>query len=410
MLISMFGWYVVPSIGIRLEHLVIYSLLVFLSVTNNLSLKNDAVIFLIVTCLLVNVFVPLIGFCLYDKVLTSTLAISQFENYSQMLSIVLIVFSSFRASDYNQVKGYFHYLIKVFIILMALHTFISIGMLLFPTFNFWNAFTGNSFITELPTEVNMTAAQLARSAGRSSGIFTQIFEAGYAYAIALVSWVYLYNALSKFIKFQNIVLYLIIIGGFISYSKVFLVLGLVSFVFLANKTFLLKVVSVLFICLFVPFLLNIEIGVFNKGLIYFKRLIFIDSGHSLIDVYTSGRFSDESIILKNMGDIFLNSPLIGYGYGSIKTSDFSLYEVLSLGGVVGILMYFILFLLLFFSCFLIKDRDIKKYYFCIVGITLVSSLSAPVISANRVSVIFWIISATIITLGSTQTKNLKRVS
>jgi O-antigen ligase len=110
-----------------------------------------------------------------------------------------------------------------------------------------------------------------------------------------------------------------------------------------------------------------------------------------------------------MWDIILNSPFFGYGYGSIKTSDFSLYEVISLGGLIGVLVYLFLFIMLLFINAKIKDRAIRHYYFYILIITILTSMSAPVITANRVSVVFWILTSFIVMLYAMQFKKSKRV-
>ena len=135
----------------------------------------------------------------------------------------------------------------------------------------------------------------------------------------------------------------------------------------------------------------------------------MDESISLFDIYTSGRFTKDSTVLAGMGDIVLNSPFFGYGYGSIKTSDFSLYEVVSLGGLIGVLVYLFLFILLLFINAKIKDRAIRRYYFYILIITILTSMSAPVITANRVSIVFWILTSFIVMLHDMQFKKSKRV-
>ena len=122
----------------------------------------------------------------------------------------------------------------------------------------------------------------------------------------------------------------------------------------------------------------------------------------MFDIYTSGRFSDNSIIILNMKDIVFNSPIFGYGYGSIRSSDFSLYEVISLGGLAGILIYLLLFLHLFYICFSIQNKRIRELCMYTMLITLLTSISAPTITANRVSVIFWIVISLVVALNVIQ--------
>jgi len=284
--------------------------------------------------------------------------------------------------------------------------FILIATQLFPDSLVLNFFTGQRVITELTWETSMNASELAQSAGRYSGVFTQVFEAGYAYALALISWAYLVNNNFPSMKYKYVALLLICIGGIMTYSKVFLVLGLLSFVVIIRNTLLLRYLSVFFLLGIVTSLFNLEI--FSKGFIYLTRLIFIEEGYSVFDIYTSGRFVSDSNIWIGMWDVILNSPFYGYGYGSIQTSDFSLYEVISLGGLIGVLANLFLFFILFFINAKIKDRAIKRYYFYILLVTILSSLAAPVITANRVSVVFWILTSLIAMLNVTQFKKVNK--
>ena len=53
----------------------------------------------------------------------------------------------------------------------------------------------------------------------------------------------------------------------------------------------------------------------------------------------------ESSVIINMNEILITNPFFGRGYGSLQNSDFSLYEVLFIGGLVGLSAYVLLFLM-----------------------------------------------------------------
>jgi hypothetical protein len=402
MLFSSFGWYIFPSFGVRLEHVFIYLFLLFLILNNSVCVKKHRHVLLLLFSLLLLIFIPFIGYALLDKTLESSLVVSQLENYTQPLAIVLISFSVLRNLNYPEVKLYFDFIIKVFVILMALHTLISILMKINPSFEYWRLFTGENAISELSWETSMNAAELAAYGGRSSGIFTQVFEAGYAYSLALIFWAYLKNSNTNFIKYSHIILLLIFIGGLITYSKVFLVLGILFFSLIIKNIFLLRYLLLIPFFIMTALFFDFNLGAFERGLVYIERLIFFPSSYSMFDIYTSGRFSDNSIIILNMKDIVFNSPIFGYGYGSIRSSDFSLYEVISLGGLAGILIYLLLFLHLFYICFSIQNKRIRELCMYTMLITLLTSISAPTITANRVSVIFWIVISLVVALNVIQ--------
>ena len=402
MLYSSFGWYIFPDFGIRLEHVFIYLFLLFSILNNGIYLKKNKHVFLLLFSLLSLILIPFIGYTALDKTLEISLVIRQLENYTQPLAIVLISFSVLRNLNYPELKLYFDFIIKVFVILMAFHTLISILMKVYPGFEYWRMFTGTNIISELSWETNMNAAEIAAHGGRSSGIFTQLFEAGYAYSLALIFWAYLKNTNTSFIKYSHIILLLIFIGGLITYSKVFLVLGILFFSLIIKNIFLLRYLLVVPFFIVVSLFYDLNLGVFEKGFVYIERLIFFSSNYSMFDIYTSGRFSDDSIIITNMKDIAYNSPIFGYGYGSIRTSDFSLYEVISLGGLTGVLIYLLLFLHLFYLCYSILDKKIRELCMYVMLLTFLTSISAPTITANRISVIFWIMISVVVMLNVAQ--------
>jgi hypothetical protein len=282
----------------------------------------------------------------------------------------------------------------------------------------------------------MNSSELARYGGRISGVFTQIFEAGYAYSVALLSWAYLFNNNRNFIKFKHLILMSILIGGILSYSKVFLVLGIVFFVLLFKKwkqrgkylalsigVIVLTYQSVIFLSHPIAELnsqrgITSSLGVppyADKGNIYIDRLvdpilaqITISLGPSqgtpskVINTFTSGRLSDGSVIYTVMSDVLSNAPVFGYGYGSVAGADFALLEVIKLAGITGSLVYFYLFFLFFYYTFRVKDQEIFKYYLAFVVLTILTSIAAPTITANRISVIFWILTTILVLINSKQ--------
>ena len=404
-LLSSFGPYVFPSFGVRSEHIVIYFCLVFFLLSNSIRIKKNTNIFILLSVLLLFIITPIVGGVFLDRAISKVLIVSQFENYIQPLSIILLCISILGSYCYNEIKEYFHFILKVFVILMSVHTVFIIVVQEFQAFEFLRMFTGSRLVTGYAySTVGVNAAEVAAMGGRYSGVFTQVFEAGYAYSIALISYGYLLNNNYHLIKYKKVTLSLLLIGGLVTYSKVFLILGVFFFILITKKALLWRyLLYIVPIFLITDLLFSIEI--FSKGIVYLERLVFIGENHSIFDIYTSGRFSEDSIIWINMQDVILNSPVFGFGYGSIQTSDFSLNEVITLGGLIGILTYLLLFLVLIFINAKIKDRTIQQYYIYILVITILASMSAPVITANRISVVFWIFTSFIVMLQVMQLKS-----
>jgi len=403
LLASAFGPYIFMSIGVRLEHIVLYSLLLFFTVTNSLHVKNNLFFGLPLFFLLLLILIPFFGLPFYyENVISNGLIFSQIENYLQPFTIVIISFSILHKLSYEKIENSFLVFLKVFIVLMSIHTLLSFCIFLFPKLPFWRNFTGQAEIDvsyDLTRE-GFTASELARIGGRITGVFTQVFEAGYAYSLVLLSWAYLHSKYGNFLIFQNLFLVLIIIGGLLVSSKIFLVFGLGLFFIFFNmklRIFLLGVLGY-FSIVIVTLIFNIETSTFlYKPLKFINRLLNVNSDN-IFSVLTGNRFSSGSNVYLSTKEVLQTSPIIGKGYGSIAVSDFSLLEVLNLGGVLGVIVYLCLFLFFIFLLFFIKNWLDWRFYFSIIVLTLFSSLAAPTLTANRVSIFFWIIWSFMVTL------------
>ena len=428
MMISAFGPYISLSLNVRLDHVVIYSIFAVFLITNNFSIKKSKFTFIFISALLFLFLVPFLGLILFDNSISNTLVVSQIENYLQPFAIVIICVSILHRLSYDEVQIAFLTTLKLFLLLMVFNTMISILIILFPEELLWRYFTNDSVITTINTfhhettnthRMYRTAAELARLAGRVSGVFTQIFEAGYAYSVALITWAYLYNNFKNFMRFQNLILLFILFGGFLASSKIFIIFGLGLFIFsIITKRFFIAFIFSAFV-----FLLSYYLNLFDFFQMYLDKLVFEGSSirksfqyiqnlmnfnlNNFFQIFTGGRFLEESSIIKGIEVILNISPYIGNGYGSIANADFSLYEVIAIGGLINAAIYLSLFLMFLIYAVIVKDKLTRSYYFYLIIITIFSSLAAPAITANRISLIFWIIFSFILMLSEFKIKRLK---
>ena len=376
LVISAFGPYVFLSFGLRLEHVVIYSLFLIFVITNQIRIKNNVFFLLPILTLLFLFLTPLFGFISSDYSNGSAFALSQIENYFQPFAIVIICFSIISNLNYEELESLLAMILKIILIMMVFNTIITGADLI---------------VTDDPLKLGYTASELARTAGRISGVFTQVFEAGYAYSLAIISWAYLYSKYRDFLIFQNGILLILLFGGFLVSSKVFIVFGLGLFVYCFNRKIVLFLWSLFaFIIATFVFLIQIDVSFFAKSFKYAGRLLNVNFD-TVFAIFTSNRFDSDSAILTNMKGVLLSNPFFGKGFGSIQNSDFSLYEILYIGGIVGTFFYLSLLLILLWFVFFIKDILVKRFYFSIILLTIVTSLAAPTITANRISLLFWVV-------------------
>lgn len=389
-LISSFGPYIFPNWGLRLDQLVIYLSFVLLLLAGKLSIPRNPLLLWTFSCLLILFFVPLLS--LYEgHYLSLTLVFAQIENYLQVPVVLLIFTTILHKLSLEDQEDLFEKLTIALMYMLAVNTIFSLYILLAPDSALIQIFTGDREGTPL----GKTVTEASISVGRVSGVFAQVVEGGFAYSLGLFLWVFHYKGRYNIGWPPFALLMMIVIGGVLTFSKVFLVIGIPLFLFCAGAKKLISIVCVLLICIVSVTLINPSlIGIINefKGLAYLFRLIDLDMV-DFFTVYTSGRFSSESTIMPNIINTLDISPFIGLGYGSIETSDFSLNEVISLGGLVGLLAYLSLHVLIAVLIFKLKKGAKRTLYINFIVLTFLASMSAPIITANRITVFIFLIVA-----------------
>jgi hypothetical protein len=395
-LLCTFGPYINASLGLRLEQVVIYISFLLLLLTRKVSMPRSPALLAILLCFVILLFIPLMSLDEgnYSRL---SLVVAQFENYLQAPVVFLIFIATFQRASHNGDHELFSRFADVILYMLAINTIFSLYIMSNPSSELLRIFSGAREISESnnPFTTGMTTTELNVSAGRVTGVFGQVFAGGYAYSLGLFLWIYNYKGTGKTSWVPYTLLLMILMGGMFSASKVFLVLGLPLFlVSLGMKRVWLIGSLIAAIILLALFVNPVLIDLFEtlNGLVYIFRLIDLDAV-DIFTVYTSGRFSEESIIIDSITRVLSISPLVGLGYGSIETSDFSLNEVISLGGLIGLLAYLCLHISVAMLALNIKKGAGRTLYLQFLVITFLTSLSAPVITANRISVFVWLIVA-----------------
>ena len=185
-----------------------------------------------------------------------------------------------------------------------------------------------------PDLKGVSLLELTQLSGRYSGTFGQVFEAGTAYFLTLLSLL----SLRTFYRSRFV---------WTVFFIFFMILGLS------------------------------EIKLFWQ----FNRLISNLTLSNIFDIYTSHRFAEGSSIVSGIKHIFDVSPIIGLGFGYIGNSDFSLYEVMAISGIVGIVIYFLMLLLMYFD-----SNSVSEIFptILILFFIFTISISAPAVTANKI--------------------------
>lgn len=392
LVIFTFGIYI-SSVGIRMEHLLIYPLF-FMSIFIHLKRKTTInkvpplfyILFLWINLLLWFFFVTIIQLSEYNNFI-SILATA--DNFLMPISVIFIVtaFSPYRND--GRISKTIEKISFVVLVILTLNT-------LFILFHlFWDiSFVFNLFLPKVSEGINSTVWSRSLGMGRYIGIFSTPFESGIVYSVGFLAWIYLFHKGSNKGFIFNIMLIGVILGGILSVSKAFiLATPLFIFYFLSqNKLKLInKILNIKAIIILILFsvILPVILKKWN-GLEYFLRLFSIKDV-DVIQLYTAGRFGvEETGVLSIIRFILENAPLQGFGMGNRTTVDMAYLEILWIGGVIGLLLYFGVLLVILLSTYKYVKINEEASFLNILNIYVVFvSFGAPVLTKNKFSVIYW---------------------
>ena len=120
--------------------------------------------------------------------------------------------------------------------------------------------------------------------------------------------------------------------------------------------------------------------------------------YKFLEIITSGRISSGSAQPMMFFEIAQKSPFVGVGYGSVTTTDMGFLEIFIMSGLLGLLLYLLIFAIIFIKT-LNASKSYKKEKLLLIFIWLilfVSTLGGSAITANRVSIFIWIITTLIL--------------
>ena len=401
--VSAFGPYMFPQAGLRLEHFFIYGVfgyvIIRLATSHNSYKFNRFVFSLLSLSALTLLWITVIsvyrgGFGnLYG-------ALAGLENFLQPIALILITSWYFSKLTQTDLLSVFHTACVSLTILLCLNSLIAIATVFFDTQSFLNYFVvaGDTGVAEMST-----VSQLAATMGRFSGIFNQPIESGLAYSIGILCWVYLANTERKVSYLGWIAIVLLLIGGAISVSKVFIALGFplallyygwlnIGIVMRFRKSTLTG-----FFIMGTGFISLVTIFVDNwTGWSFFLRLFDFAtiSDKGFVATFTAGRLdSDESEVMNGFALTWSESPIFGFGVPVQVILDNGYLEFFYLGGIVALTFYILMLFILVFVALSGKKNDSKcgKFLLLLWILTIFTGIGAPVFTLNRTSIFFWVL-------------------
>jgi len=394
MIVAAFGPYIIPYLGIRLEHIVIYTFLIitliYYTKAYRISTYFLPFVFIWLTIIL---WTGTVTFFIDSGYRNYYAVIAGFENYFQPLAIIFIMAFLLCALGKQDIKGHIVGVSYLAIILLALNSVWNLtGMIvdLMPVNIYFWAGRGADI---------STVAQRASILGRYTGIFNQPIEAGLMYSLGLLLWAYIVSSKDKIRARDALLLILLIINGLLSVSKVFLFGGLPLFIAYIihesiHKNSFIKHLKSLIIIVPTVYLLNILLSNYWRGYDYLMRFFIESNGDNLATGLLGTRYSSETTVMRNFEQTWAESPFYGFGFGAHGPFDNGYLEFFMQGGVLALLLSCLLFVVLLYYAVQYRSKESRLEAKTLIWLQLLvigASLGGSTITANRFSVLFWVL-------------------
>lgn len=387
---SAFGPYLLPEAGLRLDHVVIYGFFLILfsaAAVPGSSIRAPgaliAIMALLAAIVLWTTVVTVFGG--HAKLSWNSIMASS-DNFLQPMAVVGVMALVTAGVPKLELSRSLKNVSISICLLLSVNSILAACQLVWDT---WPV--ARYFLRSLEEQ---TVWEHAVVQGRYSGIFDQPFENGLAYSIGLMSWIYFSNNSSS--KWQWLLLPLLVIGGVLSASKVFLLGGAPAatlyFVFSRDSRpalYIQVALGLIGAAVAVESILGEWIGIS-----FFSILVDPSFTHrDLLGLYTAGRFGREGWILTQFAYVWNLDVLCGFGFGTAVVFDNAYLEFFWQAGVMGLIIYLAIIGTILWAGILGVSRNepigFMIVLFCamIVGI----GFGGPVLTVNRSSILLWVV-------------------
>lgn len=395
-LLSAFGPYLNKAAGVRTDHLVIYGAALWTLAqvgSGPRKLTLPPTLWVVIACLGAATLWTLTVSLLAGLAPTMEI-IAGAESYFQPVALVLGLAVLVAAGPWNERRRLVSTSVMVICLLLAANTAIAVASIFFDTWPFVRLFV---------RETTATGASVWESAalnGRYSGVFDQPMEAGVAYSAGLAAWVYWVAKIGRPRIRHLVLLGALVLGGFLSVSKVFILGGLPLCMLYLARTFRMKPGTILRFCLatimFAAAFVPAALWLLRRwsGQSFFLRLFDADliSSQGLVALYSAGRFgSGPTTVAGLFATAWKEAPIQGFGFGAFSPLDSAYIQFFYQGGLVALSLY--LLMLGALAVHAVRHRraapDESRLLLVLLVLVAGAGLGAPALTLNRSSVVVW---------------------
>ncbi|WP_239372494.1 O-antigen ligase [Frankia sp. Cj5] len=388
--VAAFGPYL--TVGVRTEQVMVYGslLLAIPFLVSKLKLDDPhACVAILWVSLLLLVIVNANRVPVPGKFFPGNL-LSGVDSYLYPLAVLLLV-ACWLAVGHKRLR-LLNVVSQVFVVMVSLNGIIAFAGLFSDPTNQLQRFWGYS-----PATLETTVAVRALDNGRLTGIFAQPAEAGVAYSLALLAAVYLFG---RHGQDRPVLLGLavtpVLVGGVLSVSKIFLLVGLPLAVWQAmgqgQRTRRLLVLG----C--IAGLVKIFSSQFDipqwRGSWMLASLFGGTGSTSVESKYTAGRLSSNGSFSVAFQYVSETHPWFGYGASGLAIPyDSSWIEIMVVGGFIGVAIFSFILVILIYNW--LKGRPARRtpersFATAVLLLSMAATMGIPAFTANRVALFIWI--------------------
>lgn len=241
--------------------------------------------------------------------------------------------------------------------------------------------------------------------GRLGGIFNQPFEAGLGYSLGLLGWCRIQGDRKQAVYWEYGRLVLLLFGGLVSVSKVFIFGGIPLFLILCFKRYRKYIFNLKSCVVLIGFILAASyFQEFWNGFSYFMRLFTPEKGIDLLDLYTSNRFGgDPTMVTDYFAEVWKMSPLFGFGFAPLDIMDNGFLWAFASGGILGLSIFVLmLYRALSWARKLMRENSEQMVPFVMLSLMVLAAIGAPSLTIDRASTIFWTLYPLVTLVGLSQ--------
>jgi len=259
----------------------------------------------------------------------------------------------------------------------------------------WLIATGEigPFAAWLPATASDPAAvwATAMQGGRYAGIFYQPFESGLSYSLAALAWYRLQSQRRRTAFWEYARLTLLVFGGLVSVSKVFLLAALPLFIaFVLVRKVNRALIASLFVLIAAVFVFYRVQDNWNGSSLMTGYFSF-EKGADALDLYTGNRFAhDRTQVEEQFSEVWNTAPIFGFGFAPFEIIDSGFLWAFAGGGAIGVMIFALLLSrALIQTANLVKENREQVFPFLMLLLMVMAAVGAPAFTINRGSTVFW---------------------